>query len=117
MEDLRARGISYGSFPPEWKASEPEFCRAYYGRVVEQTPFKKNATAALRALHDVGHSVVIITGRDTTMYTNHYKTAQNELKNGDIIYDKLTCTCDKAAACKAELSTFSSTTSRPISGR
>ena len=102
VEDVRARGISYGNLPSEWKTREPAFCRAYYDRVVEQTPFKKNAAAAVRALQDDGHTIVIITGRDATMYTNPYKTTQNELKNGGIVYDKLICTCDKTSTCKAE---------------
>ena len=94
--------ISYCNLPPEWKKRELEFCKAYFDKVIETTPFKRGASGAIKALKAAGHKIIIITGRDERMYLDPYKTTEAELKNGDIIYDKLICTTDKKSALKKE---------------
>ena len=100
--ELRARNISYSNLPPEWKSDELSFCRAYYDRIVPHTPFKPDAAWGIRQLRAMGHRIVIITGRNTSLYTDPYQTTRQELANGGIEYDSLICTLDKGAACIAE---------------
>lgn len=40
--------------------------------------------------------------RANTFYTDPYKTTEDELRNGNIEYDKLVCAMDKCAVYKAE---------------
>lgn len=91
--------ISYSTLPDEWKEKELDFSKKYFDSVVEDTPFKEDAANIIRKLHTMGHKIYIITARNESMYTNPYLTTQNELKNGNIVYDKLICTLDKANAC------------------
>ena len=100
--ELRARNISYGNLPEAWKKDETGFCRAYYDRVAADTPFKPDAAWGVNRLRELGHKIVIITGRTDAFYTDPYKTTMEELRNGGIVYDKLICTLDKASACVAE---------------
>ena len=94
--------ISYSTLPDEWKEREPEFCKAYYDRVVAYTPFKKDAADTVRRLRAEGHKITVITARNDSMYTDPYRTTRAELENGNIEYDKLICTLDKATACVNE---------------
>lgn len=100
--ELRDKNISYSTLPSEWKKNELAFCKAYYDRVAADTPFKPDAAWGVRKLHELGHRIIIITGRTTAFYTDPYQTTTEELKKGDIIYDKLICTLDKAGACVEE---------------
>lgn len=102
LSDLQQRGISYSNLPPQWKPSEAAFGKFCYDRLVPDTPFKPDAAPALARLHALGHRIVIVTGRTTDFYTDPYETTRQELANGGIVYDKLICTLDKAAACLAE---------------
>lgn len=94
--------ISYSTLPAEWKERDSEFCKSCYDSVVPFTPFKTDAAPALKALHDQGHRIIILTGRDTSMYTDPYETSKKELGNGMIVYDKLICSKKKADECKKE---------------
>ena len=40
-EELRKQNISYSNLPKEWKKNEIDFCKAYYDRIVPNTPFNK----------------------------------------------------------------------------
>lgn len=102
VEELKRRQISYSNLPPEWKKDEINFCKTYYNRIVARTPFKKDAAWGIEKLREQGHKIIIITGRTTAFYTDPYKTTEEELKNGGIVYDKLICTLDKANACLEE---------------
>ena len=99
LSELKEKNISYGNLPNEWKPRELEFCRAYYDKAVAQTPFKPDAAEGVRKLRERGHKIFIITARTNSFYTDAYKTTVEELKNGNIVYDKLVCSMDKAAAC------------------
>ena len=99
---LNAKNISYSNLPDEWKKDEIAFCKRYYDRYTADTPFKKDAAKGIKRLKDLGHKIIIITGRTTDFYTDPYKTTRKELENGGIIYDKLICTLDKAKACREE---------------
>ena len=101
-KELRDRNISYSTLPEEWKKDALGFYKTYYDRVVTDTPFKPDAAQAVEKLRELGHRVVIITGRSTAFYTDPYKTTEEELAKGGIPYDKLICTLDKADACVAE---------------
>ena len=99
---LSRANISYSTLPDEWRDREVAFGKAYYDRVVADTPFKPGAAEAVRALRAAGHRVVILTARTPDFYTDPYKTTAAELANGGIEYDKLICSQDKASACLAE---------------
>lgn len=99
---LKEKNISYSNLPEEWKKDEIGFCKTYYDAVVADTPFKADAVWGINKLHELGHKIVIITGRTDAFYTDPYKTTIEELKNGGIFYDKLICTLDKAKACIEE---------------
>ncbi len=101
-DSLDKRNISYSNLPEEWKDRELDFCRKYYDRIVADTPFKPDAASGIRRLRELGHRIVIITGRTADFYTDPYKTTGEELSRGGIVYDKLICTLDKAAACVRE---------------
>ncbi len=101
-EEVRRRNISYGNLPMEWKERELDFCRAYYDRVVADTPFKSDAHRGVERLREMGHRIVIITARTADFYTDPYLTTREELTKGGIIYDKLICTLDKGTACAEE---------------
>lgn len=102
IEELRRKNISYSNLPDEWKEKELEFCRAYYDRIVADTPFKPDAAWGIKKLREQGHKIIIITGRTTAFYTDPYKTTREELEKGGIPYDKLICTLDKGNACAEE---------------
>ena len=101
-ETLRKQNISYSNLPKEWKKDEIGFCRAYYDRIVPDTPFKQDAAWGVKRLRELGHRIVIITARTDALYTDPYQTTEQELANGGICYDKLICTFDKAKACVEE---------------
>lgn len=101
-EELRKQNISYSNLPKEWKKDEIGFCRAYYDRIVPDTPFKQDAAWGVKRLRELGHRIVIITARTDALYTDPYQTTEQELANGGICYDKLICTFDKAKACVEE---------------
>ena len=98
-KELKERNISYSNLPEEWKKDEINFCKTYYDRVVADTPFKSDAARAKKKLRELGHKIIIITGRTAAFYTDPYKTTTEELVKGGIVYDKLICTLDKAKAC------------------
>lgn len=102
VRTLQAQGISYSNLPAAWKADELGFCKAYYDRIVPQTPFKPDAAWGVTQLRELGHKVIILTGRTTDFYTDPYETTRVELEKGGIPYDKLICTLDKAEACARE---------------
>lgn len=101
-DELREKNISYSNLPEAWKKDEIGFCKTYYDRTAADTPFKTDAAWGVHQLRELGHRIVIITGRTDAFYTDPYKTTIEELKNGGIVYDKLICTLDKASACAAE---------------
>lgn len=94
--------ISYSNLPPQWKPREIEFCKSCYDRTAADTPFKPGAAEAVRTLRQLGHRIVIITGRTGEFYTDPYETTRQELHNGGIEYDRLICTLDKGRACREE---------------
>lgn len=98
-EQLRRDNISYSTLPEEWRKREPEFCRAYYDRVVPDTPFRENAVRYVNLLHEEGHRIVIITARTREMYTDPYATTRAELDKNGLQYDEIVCTMDKTRAC------------------
>lgn len=100
--ELRRQNISYSNLPDAWKQDEVGFCKAYYDRIVPDTPFKPDAARAIQTLKERGHSILILTGRTTAFYTDPYQTTAEELKRGGIAYDKLICTLDKGRACAGE---------------
>mgnify|MGYP002524535929 CR=1 FL=1 len=102
VDYLREECFSYGNLPPEWKARELEFCRKYYDKTAEFTPFKPYACEAVKKFRNAGHKIFIITARTTDFYTDPYETTRRELENGGIEYDKLICTTEKGSACEAE---------------
>ena len=101
-ETLREQNISYSTLPEAWKPRELDFCKATYDRTAADTPFKPDAAWGVETLRRMGHRIVIITGRSTAFYTDPYETTARELAKGGIVYDKLICTLDKAAACLEE---------------
>ena len=102
VNELSEKNISYSNLPKEWKKDEIEFCKTYYDSVVADTPFKPDAVWGVNKLRELGHKIVIITGRTDAFYSDPYKTTIKELENGGIVYDKLICTLDKANACIEE---------------
>lgn len=102
INELKRANISYANLPEPWKKDEIGFCKAYYDRFAAETPFKPDAAWGVRKLREQGHKIIIITGRTAAFYTDPYKTTQEELAKGGIVYDKLICTLDKAAACLRE---------------
>lgn len=102
LEELKRNKISYSNIPKEWRAYEWDFEKSYYDKVVVRTPFKKDAAMYVKLLREKGHRVVIITGRTKAFYTDPYAITAEELKNGNIVYDKLICTLDKKQACLEE---------------
>lgn len=91
VEELKRRNVSYSNLPKEWKDREIDFGKAYYDNTVPDTPFKADAAWGVQKLREMGHRIVIITGRTTAFYTDPYKTTREELANGKIPYDKLIC--------------------------
>lgn len=102
LEELQRNNISYSNIPKEWRKYEWDFEKHYYDKSVVQTPFKKDAARYVRLLHQMGHRIVIITGRTKEFYTDPYATTEEELRNGNIVYDKLICTLNKNQACLDE---------------
>ena len=102
LEELQRNNISYSNIPMEWRRYEWDLEKSYYDKVVVRTPFKKEAARYVNLLHQMGHKIVIITGRTKTFYTDPYATTEEELKNGNIVYDRLICTLDKNQACLDE---------------
>ena len=100
--ELRAKNISYNTLPPEWQAQEHELGMAYDDQYIPDTPFKPGAAEGINALRAMGHKIFIITARCEQTYHDPVGTTEKELKNGKIVYDKLICTLNKAAACTAE---------------
>ena len=100
--ELREKNISYSTLPEAWKSRELEFCRGCYDRTAADTPFKPDAAWGVARLREMGHRILIITGRTKAFYTDPYKTTREELAKGGTPYDQLICTLDKSAACKAE---------------
>lgn len=98
----KENGISYCLLPEKWKEKELDFCKTYYDRVVEYTPFKADAAQTVQKIKARGHKIFILTARNDSMYTDPYRTTQKELANGNIPYDKLLCALDKATACADE---------------
>lgn len=101
-EDLRRRNISYNTLPPEWSDRDLELGMAYDDKYVPDTPFKPDAAEGINALRAMGHRIFIITARCDQNYRDPVGTTKKELENGKIVYDKLICTLNKAAACTAE---------------
>lgn len=102
LEELKQKNISYSTLPEQWKQEELGFCKAYYDRTAADTPFKPDAAWGVEKLREMGHRIIIITGRTRAFYTDPYRTTEEELAKGGIAYDKLICTLDKAAACVEE---------------
>lgn len=102
LTELQRNNISYSNIPKEWRRYEWDFEKSYYDKVVVRTPFKKDAARYVRLLHQMGHKIVIITGRTKEFYTDPYAITEEELKNGNIVFDKLICTLSKEQACLDE---------------
>lgn len=102
LSELKRRNVSYSNLPEKWRGNEVDFCRKYYDRIVSDTTFKPDAALGMRQLHELGHRIIIITGRSELLYTDPYKTTIEELAHGDIEYDSLICTMKKAEACLSE---------------
>ena len=102
VEELRAKNISYENLPDAWQARQLDFYKAYFDRVVPDTPFKSDAAWGIHVLRALGHRIIIITARTTAFYADPYATTVEELRRGGIEYDKLLCTFDKANACVEE---------------
>lgn len=102
LEELQRNNISYSNIPTEWRKYEWDFEKSYYDKVVAETPFKKGAAKYVSLLRQMGHRIVIITGRTKEFYTDPYATTIEELNNGSVVYDKLICTLDKNQACLDE---------------
>lgn len=102
IEELKQRNISAAYFPPEWKKDEVDFCKTYYDKTVLDTPFKPDAAWGVNKLRQLGHKIIIITARSPLFYDDPYEITAKELEKGNIIYDKLICTLDKAEACVNE---------------
>lgn len=102
LQELTDKNISYSNLPASWQAEELAFCRKYYDRIVPKTPFKPDAAWGIAQLRQRGHRIIIITGRTTAFYTDPVATTQTELANGQIQYDQLICTLNKAKACQQE---------------
>lgn len=81
-EKLKKQNISYCNLPKEWKKDELGFCKTYYDRIVPDTPFKPDAAWGIRKLREQGHRIVIITARTEALYTDPYRTTEEELANG-----------------------------------
>lgn len=99
---IQAQGISSERMPEMWERRRIAFGRAYFDRVIPDTPFKPDAAWGVNALRACGHRIVIITARTPAIYTDPYATTAEELRRGGIVYDKLICATDKAAACRTE---------------
>lgn len=84
LSELKRRNVSYSNLPEEWRGNEVDFCRKYYDRIVSDTTFKPDAALGMRQLHELGHRIIIITGRSEPLYTDPYKTTIEELARGDI---------------------------------
>lgn len=52
-EELRQKNISYSNLPEEWNRREADFGKAYFDRVVADTPFKPDAAWGIE---NCGHS-------------------------------------------------------------
>lgn len=102
LQELQRKKISYSNIPFEWRKYEFDFEKSYYDKVIVRTPFKKHAATYVDMLRQMGHRIVIITGRTEAFYTHPYATTEEELKNGNIVYDKLICTLNKKQACLEE---------------
>lgn len=76
IEFCKKNNISYCTLPDKWKEKELEFCKTYFDNVVENTPFKQGAASIVQKLHRMGHKIIIITGRNNSMYTNPYLTTK-----------------------------------------
>lgn len=101
-EYLKNNNISYSTFPKEMKEREFEFAKKYYDKVIPSTPFKIGVSEYINKIKNLGNEIIIITARDKRLYTDEYKTTIQELKNNNIIYDKLICHFDKPKVCKDE---------------
>lgn len=102
IEYLKSHNISYSTFPKEMKKRELEFAKKYYDIVIPNTPFKNGVSDYIKKIKSLGHQIIIIIARNKTLYTDEYKTTIKELKNNNIIYDKLICSFDKAKICQEE---------------
>lgn len=102
ISTVRKNNISYSNLPAKWKLDELGFCKTYYDRIVADTPFKQDAAWGVNKLKEQGHRIIIITGRSTAFYTDPYQTTIEELRRGNIPFDKLICSLDKGRACIEE---------------
>lgn len=96
---LKSNNISYSNLPEEWKKKEIDFAKQYYDKVIIDTPAKSEVSEYIKKIKEMGHSIFIITARDSSLYTNPYKTTMEQLRKNEICQDKLICTFDKAKAC------------------
>lgn len=102
LEDLKKQNISYLNLPDEWKPNILAFCKKYFDSVIPSTPIKPNAAECIRKIKELGHSIYVITARDTRLYTDPYKTTFEQLTANGVYFDKLICTYEKAQACAEE---------------
>ena len=102
LEYLKNNNISYNTFTEKMKERQLEFARGYYDRVIPNTPFKDNVSDYIRKIKELGNEIIIITARNNKLYRDEYKTTIEELKNNDILYDKLICDFNKDKVCKQE---------------
>ena len=99
---FKKNNISYNNLPEKLKVRGLDFAKKYYDDIIVDTPFKPGVDEYIRKIKELGNEIIIITARDNTLYKDEYKTTIRELKNNNIIYDKLICDFDKAKVCKEE---------------
>lgn len=102
LEQVRSQQIGYEQLPQPWAQEATAFMRSCFDRVIPHTPFKPDARWGVDTLRRMGHRIVIMTARTTTLYTDPVALTEAELRRGGIVYDKLICATDKAEACLAE---------------
>ena len=68
-DELNRKNISYSNLPEKWKKDEIGFCKTYYDHITADTPFKPDAAWSIRKLREMGHKIIIITGRTKAFYT------------------------------------------------
>lgn len=101
IKELQNKNISYLNIPSSW-GNEIEFAKKYYDVLVPKTPLKKDVSKVIKKLKEEGHTIIILTNRNTNLYLDPYKTTIEELKNGDIVFDKVICDKDKEKVCLKE---------------
>ena len=59
--------------------------------VVKDATIKENAVEIIKYLHELGHTIEIVTARHDEEYRDPYKFTETFLKKNNIYYDKINC--------------------------